>query len=216
TVTAQKREQNIQDVGISINAFTGEQLAALGVKQSFDLAAFTPGVHISGNLAGQNTQYTIRGVTQNDFNDIVEAPNAVYLDDGYIAIGQGQTFALFDIDRVEVLKGPQGTLFGRNATGGLVHYVTRKPKLGIVEGFVDVNYGIYDSLGSPTASHGEAAVNLPMGSKMATRVAVMWNEAQPYLRNEYPAGAVGGSPGNGAGANLGNDDTLAGRINTLF
>ena len=71
-VTAQKREQNIQDVGIAISAFTGDQMEALGVEQSFDIAAFSPGVHISGNLAGQNTQFSIRGVTQNDFNDIIE------------------------------------------------------------------------------------------------------------------------------------------------
>jgi len=57
----------------------------------------------------------------------VEAPNAVYLDEGYIAVAQAQTFGVYDIDRVEVLKGPQGTLFGRNATGGLVHYISRKP-----------------------------------------------------------------------------------------
>ena len=215
-VTAQRREQNVQKVGIAITAFSGEQLRALNVTDSRELAAITPGVHLGGALAGQNSQYTIRGVTQNDLNDIGEAPNAVYLDDGYIAIGQGQTFALFDIDRVEVLKGPQGTLFGRNATGGLVRYITRKPKLDKVEGFVDVNYGIYDSLGSPGAFHGEAALNVPMGSTMATRVAVMWNKAQPWLRNEYPAGAVGGSPGPGAGADLGDDDTLAGRITTLF
>ena len=97
-VTAQKREQNIQDVGIAITAFSGDQMKALGVEQSFDIAKFSPGVHISGNLAGQNTQFTIRGVTQNDFNDIVEAPNAAYLDDGYLAIAQAQTFAVFDID----------------------------------------------------------------------------------------------------------------------
>ena len=215
-VTAQRREQNIQKVGIAITAYSSEQLRALNVVDSRELAAITPGVHLGGALAGQNSQYTIRGVTQNDFNDIVEAPNAVYLDDGYIAIGQGQTFALFDIDRVEVLKGPQGTLFGRNATGGLVRYITRKPKLDTVEGFVDLNYGIHDSPGSPTAFHGEAAINLPMGSMMATRFAVMWNKAQPYVRNEYPAGAVGGSPGPDAGANLGDDDTLAGRVTTLF
>ena len=215
-VTAQRREQNVQKVGIAITAYSGEQLRALNVVDSRELASITPGVHLGGALAGQNSQYTIRGVTQNDFNDIVEAPNAVYLDDGYIAIGQGQTFALFDIDRVEVLKGPQGTLFGRNATGGLVRYITRKPKLDKVEGFVDVNYGVYDSLGSPGGFHGEAAVNLPMGSTMATRAAIMWNKSQPYVRNFYPAGAVGGSPGPGAGANLGDDDTLAGRITTLF
>ena len=108
-VTAQKREQGLQDVGIAITAFTGEQMNVLGIEESFDIAAFSPGVHISGNLAGQNTQFSIRGATQNDFNDVIEAPTAVYLDEGYIAIAQAQTFAVFDIDRAEILKGPQGT-----------------------------------------------------------------------------------------------------------
>jgi outer membrane receptor protein involved in Fe transport len=102
-------------------------LRSLGIEESKDVAAFTPGVHIGGSMAGQNSQFTIRGVSQNDYNDIVEPPNAVYVDEGYVALGQGQTFALYDVERVEVLKGPQGTLFGRNATGGLVHYITRKP-----------------------------------------------------------------------------------------
>ena len=104
-VTAQKREESIQDVGISITAFTGDQMKALGVVESFDIAAFTPGVHISGNLAGQNTQFSMRGVTQNDFNDIIEAPNAVYLDEGYFAIAQAQTFAVFDIDQFCCILG---------------------------------------------------------------------------------------------------------------
>ena len=215
-VTAQRREQSIQKVGIAIAAYSGDQLRALNVTDSRELASLTPGVHLGGALAGQNSQYTIRGVTQNDFNDIVEAPNAVYLDDGYIAIGQGQTFALFDISRVEVLKGPQGTLFGRNATGGLVRYITNKPVLDKIEGFVDVNYGLYDSPGTPGAFHGEAAINVPLSSTLAARAAVMWNKVQPWLRNEYPAGAVGGSPGPDAGADLGDDDTLAGRFTMLF
>lgn len=126
-VTAQKREQNLQDVGIAVTAFTGTQMKELGITRSFDVSALTPGVHTGGAIAGQNTQFTIRGVTQNDFNDIVESPNAVYLDEGYVAIAQAQTFALFDIERVEILKGPQGTLFGRNATGGLIHFVSNKP-----------------------------------------------------------------------------------------
>ena len=79
---AQKRDQGLQDVGIAVSAFTGDQLRAFDATDSFDIAAYTPGVHISGNLAGQNTQFTIRGVTQNDFNDIIESPIAVYLDEG--------------------------------------------------------------------------------------------------------------------------------------
>ena len=88
-VTAQKREQSSQDVGIAITAFTGDQMKALGVERSFDIATFSPGVHISGNLAGQNTQFSIRGVTQNDFNDIIEAPTAVYLDEGLFCRSPG-------------------------------------------------------------------------------------------------------------------------------
>ncbi len=226
-VTAQKREQNEQDVGISINAFSGEQIKALEIEQSFDIANFTPGVHISGNLAGQNTQFTIRGVTQNDFNDIIEAPNAVYLDDAYIAVAQGQTFAAFDVSRVEVLKGPQGTLFGRNATGGLVHYISNKPNFETAEGYLDVTYGRFDSPAHANQVRVEGALNIPLGDKAAVRGAVLYNYQEPYLKNLYPDGAVGGgvfpgfgangfAPGPDAGADLGDDDTLAGRFTLAF
>ncbi len=215
-VTAQKREENIQNVGIAISAYSGEQLRALNIQSSQDIAAFSPGVHISGSLAGQNTQFTIRGVTQNDFNDIVEAPNAVYLDEGYIAIAQGQSFAVFDIDRVEVLKGPQGTLFGRNATGGLIHYISHLPSLTKWEGYLDTRYGVMDSPSNPGVFTAEGAVGGPVSDTVGVRVAGRWNKQQPYLRNLYPLGAVGGSPGPGAGANLGDDDTLSGRFTLLF
>ncbi len=215
-VTAQKRRESVQDVGISIAAYSGDQLRLLGVAKSSDIATFTPGVFISGSLAGQNTQFTIRGVTQNDFNDIVEAPNAVYLDDGYIAIAQGQSFALFDIERVEVLKGPQGTLFGRNATGGLVNYITRKPSLVKWDGFLDVRYGILDSKSSPGDLTVEGAVGGPISDKLAVRGAFRINAQQPWLINQYPAGAVGGPSGPGAGANLGDDSSQAGRLSVLL
>ncbi len=212
-VSAQKREQNIQDVGITMSAFTGDQLKALGVQESYDVAAFTPGVHISGNLAGQNTQFTIRGVTQNDFNDIVEAPNAVYLDEGYLAVAQAQTFALYDIDRVEVLKGPQGTLFGRNATGGLVHYISRKPNFEKLEGYSDVTFGEFDSQTHGLSERVESAVSGPFTDTLAGRVAMLYNHSSAYLSNIYPYGAPAGlaglSPGNGAGADLGGDNTYA-------
>ncbi len=214
-VTAQKRSENVQNVGIAITAYSGSQLRALGIAKSADVASFSPGVFISGSLAGQNTQFTIRGVTQNDFNDIVEAPNAVYLDEGYIAIAQGQSFAVFDIDRVEVLKGPQGTLFGRNATGGLIHYISHLPSLKKWEGYADARYGILDSTSNPGVFTLEGAVGGPVSDKVAVRASGRWNKAQPYLKNLYPLGAVGGSPGAGAGADLGNDDTLSGRFTVL-
>lgn len=225
TVTAQKREQNLQDVGIAISAFTGDQLRSLGAVQSFDVANFTPGVHISGNLAGQNTQFTIRGVTQNDFNDVVEAPNAVYLDEGYIAIAQAQTFALYDIERVEILKGPQGTLFGRNATGGLVHYISRKPDTEQFSGYVDLTYGAFDTKADANSARVEAAFSGPLTDMIAGRLAIMYEDTDSYLENIYPfaefgAGSVGASdsnsPGAGAGADLGANETYAYRGSLVF
>lgn len=215
-VTAQKREQNLQDVGIAISAFTGEQLRAFGVKESFDIAAFTPGVHISGNLAGQNTQFSIRGVTQNDFNDIIESPNAVYLDEGYLAVAQAQTFAVFDVDRVEVLKGPQGTLFGRNATGGLVHYVSNKPSFDESSGYVDFSLGRFDSDADANLYTLEAAYGGPISETVAGRFAMRYNKQDGYLKNLYPQAAFLPSPGAGSGADLGDDDTFAGRATIDF
>ena len=215
-ITAQKREQNLQDVPVAVTAFTGKQMAALGVQQSYDIAAFSPGVHISGNLAGQNTQFSIRGVTQNDFNDIVEAPNAVYLDEGYIAIAQAQTFALFDIDRVEILKGPQGTLFGRNATGGLVHYISNKPDFDGISGYVDVTTGEFDGPIDGKRHTVEAAISGPLSDRVAGRLALRYNDQDSYLENRYPEAAFLPPPGPGAGADLGAEETTAARLSLAF
>ena len=222
-VTAQKRDQALQDVGIAVSAFTGDQLRAFDATDSFDIAAYTPGVHISGNLAGQNTQFTIRGVTQNDFNDIIESPNAVYLDEGYVAIAQAQTFALLDLDRVEILKGPQGTLFGRNATGGVVSFFSKKPNFEEFEGFVQADFGQFDVPNNANRMAVEAAIGGPISDSVAFRAAIRYSEQDPYLENLYPQGqpqfnvfgappfAIG-NPGEGAGADLGDDDTIVGRF----
>jgi iron complex outermembrane receptor protein len=216
-VTAQKREQNLQDVPIAITAFSGAQMNAMGVQESFDIAAFTPGVHISGNLAGQNTQFSIRGVTQNDFNDIIEAPNAVYLDEGYIAVAQGQTFAVFDIERVEILKGPQGTLFGRNATGGLVNYVSNKPDFEAFGGYFDLTAGQFDVANDARRYTVEAAMTGPLSETIAARLAIRYNSQDPYLENRYPEGAIFNAPPDGkVGRDLGDDDSIAGRLSFSF
>ena len=222
-VTAQKRDQGLQDVGIAVSAFTGDQLRAFDATDSFDIAAYTPGVHISGNLAGQNTQFTIRGVTQNDFNDIIESPNAVYLDEGYIAIAQAQTFALLDLERVEILKGPQGTLFGRNATGGVVSFFSKKPNFEEFEGFVQGDWGQFDVPNNANRFSIEGAFGGPISDTMAIRAAFRHSEQDPYLENLYPQGQPEfnvfglpffpiGDPGEGSGADLGDDDTTVGRL----
>jgi iron complex outermembrane receptor protein len=211
TVTAQKREQSIQDVGISITAFSGEQIRTQGFVDSFDIARMSPGVHISGNNGGQKTLFTIRGVTQNDFNDQTEAPVAVYIDEGYVAFGQGQVFGMFDLDRVEILKGPQGTLFGRNATGGLVHFVSNRPTREL-ESYVDVTYGSYDQVRL------ESAVSGALTDTLSGRVSVLYNRFDEILDNDYPnrAATLDGNPLTYGGEDTFNDDTLALRAQALF
>lgn len=214
TVTAQKRAESAQDVGIAITAFSGEQMEQLGVSNSVDIAKFTPGVSLSGSFAGQQQQFSIRGVTQNDFNDHVESPNAIYIDEAYVAMQQGQIFATFDMERVEVLKGPQGTLFGRNATGGLVHFVTKKPTQEF-EGYVDATVGSYNQ------QRFEGALSGPISEAVSYRLSGLWTEHEGYLENQFDEGITytpenltpplsNGEPAlAGAGDDLGGDETWA-------
>ena len=198
-VTAQKREQSIQDVGISITAYTGDQLTQLGLYESTDIIGTTPALYSGGNTAGQFQQFSIRGVTQNDVSDIVEPPNAVYIDEAYMPAAQTQIFAMFDLERVEVLKGPQGTLFGRNATGGLVHYIPRKPT-DESEGYLDVTYGSYDQV------RFEGAVSGPLSEDLSYRLSGVYSRHEEIYENSYPFGqpfipGIGPLAGSLAGAN---------------
>jgi iron complex outermembrane receptor protein len=127
-VTAQKREQALQEVGISVTAFTGDQIRQLGMTNTEDLVGMTPNLNYTvPNAAGSQTNFFLRGVGLNDFADANENPVAVYVDEVYHSAVGGLSFQLYDLKRAEVLRGPQGTLFGRNTTGGLIHFVTKRP-----------------------------------------------------------------------------------------
>jgi iron complex outermembrane receptor protein len=187
-VNAQKRSENAQNVGISIAAFSSDDLKAAGVDNLTDLARYTPGLGLSGSFAGQNTSISIRGVTQQDFNAISEGPNAVYIDEGYIGINNIAAVGLFDIDHVEVLKGPQGTLFGRNATGGVLNILTQEPS-STVGGYAEYTYGSYNT------NRLEAAITGPLGSDQITgRLAVLYDHNGAYITNLAPTGGdLGGT-----------------------
>ncbi|MCX2779407.1 TonB-dependent receptor [Microbulbifer thermotolerans] len=126
-VTAQKRAENLQEVPIAISAVTGENMKAMGIKNLTDLGKSTPGVEMNNDTPLQPT-YNIRGIQTSDFTVGSDPAVAVYIDGVYNGRGAGAEVPLADIERVEVLKGPQGTLFGRNATGGAIHIITRKPQ----------------------------------------------------------------------------------------
>src|SRR5436305_904095 len=139
-VTAQKREQNLQEIGISLSAVSGSDLADLGVVNATDITKSMPAVVLTQPNGPSSFSLAIRGVVQNDFADHQESPAAIYVDDVYVSQMIGLAFSTFDIDRVEVLRGPQGTLFGRNATGGLAHFISRRPT-DEPSGYMDVTFG---------------------------------------------------------------------------
>jgi iron complex outermembrane receptor protein len=187
-VTAQKREQSVQDVGIAITAITGEQMNALGFANSIDIARYSPGVSMSGGGGDQRNEFTIRGATQNDFADHAEAPNAMYVDEVYQAAQQAQLFAQFDMQRVEVLKGPQGTLFGRNATGGLIHFVTNKPSQEF-ETYADITYGTEDTIKA------EAAVSGGISDTISVRLSGVYSGFDDLIDNPFTPADMPAVPG---------------------
>ena len=177
TVTAQKREQSVQDVGIAITAFSGEQIEKLGYTNSTDIVAMMPGVQVNKTTGPSNYSFSIRGVTQADFADHQESPISVYVDEVYVSQTSAVGFSLFDVERVEVLRGPQGTLFGRNSTGGLVHYITKKP----TEKFEAYVSGMY---ASENERRLEAGIGGALGESVSGRISGTWGAIDPWIKND--------------------------------
>lgn len=177
-VTAQKREQNVQDVGIAISALSGDQMRQLGYSNAQQVTAMAPGVSTVQPNGEANYSIAIRGVANSDFTTNVESPVAIYLDEVYISQMSGAGFMLFDMERVEILRGPQGTLYGRNATGGLAHFVTRKPSEEF-EGYAQVTAGDYDQIKL------EGALGGPITEDLMARVAFSTHDNDGYAENRF-------------------------------
>jgi iron complex outermembrane recepter protein len=179
-VTAQKREESVQDVPISINAFSADLLDARGISDPNDLPRVTPGLTV-GALAGFTITY-LRGVGSDAF--LMADPSvAMYIDGIYFpfAFGLAQNFGA--VERIEVLKGPQGTLFGRNAVGGAISVITKAPDFDAPEVSLQTSYGRFDDL--QTRAH----VGIPLVDTLAISVSGIYNAAAPYRR-----GLVAGRP----------------------
>ncbi|MEM9531561.1 MAG: TonB-dependent receptor [Pseudomonadota bacterium] len=144
-VTAQKREQGVNDIGITVNAFTGEQLQELGVFSSEDLAVFTPGLTVNETAATGVPLYSIRSVGFQDYSTGASSTVGLYFDEVAIPYTVMSRGLLFDVERVEVLKGPQGDLYGRNTTAGQINFVSRKPTEEF-DANVVINYGSFNTL----------------------------------------------------------------------
>jgi iron complex outermembrane receptor protein len=195
-VTAQKREQNPQDIGISLSAISGADLLALGDATATDFTKSMPAVVLTQPNGPSSFSLAIRGVTQNDFADHQESPAAIYVDDVYVSQMAGLAFSLFDVERVEVLRGPQGTLFGRNATGGLANFITNRPT-DVDGGYVDV------TLGERNLERIEGAVNGKLWDGLDGRLSFVSNHYDPLFTN-----VAGGA----ANAENGNDYAVRGQL----
>ena len=173
TVTAQRREESLQDAAIPINAASGEDLARAGVVDATQLNKVAPALYVP-EAGGANVGYFIRGVGNFANNGYTNPAVAFNLDGVYIGRPSSTVASFLDVNRVEILKGPQGTLYGRNATGGAVNVIPNAPRLGMVEGSVSAQYGNYDAL------EFTGMLNLPVGDNVAARISGAYAERDGY------------------------------------
>jgi iron complex outermembrane receptor protein len=176
-VTAQRRSEALQGVPISINALEPAMLRALNVRTS-DQLQFTTSGFVNTSTAGDGiTTAYIRGVGTGYSGPGLESSVAVYLDDVYLQSQTESAQAIFDVSQVQVLKGPQGTLYGRNATGGAIVITTADPALDRIEGYAQLGLGNLDR------RRLEAVLNLPLGTSLAARFAGYHESRDGYVRN---------------------------------
>ncbi|MBC7167896.1 TonB-dependent receptor [Phenylobacterium sp.] len=192
-VTAQKREQQSLDVPLSLTAYGDERLNELGVQDFADLSDFTPGFLVQ-DQSPNNPGFVMRGITSDSTDPFSEARVSVFQDGVSISKAQGSYVELFDLERVEVAKGPQSTLFGRGALIGGVNIIQKKANPAAVDGYVTVEGGDYGY------RMGEAALNLPITDAAAIRFSGRVRQRDGYVEN-----ALGGE-------DFQSVDTIAGRI----
>jgi len=197
-VTARKREESLQDTPISVAAFTAEDLAQRGAVDFSDLGEFTPNVvfDFTAPIAAGNSAaiVMIRGVGSADWALPVDPGVGIYLDGVYIARTIGQVMDTVDVERIEVLRGPQGTLFGRNTIGGAISVVTRKPTTDSVYGRLEATTGSYDRIDV------NGYVNVPLGETLAGSLSVSTRNRDGYVKNL------------GDGPDLGDNEDHSGRL----
>jgi len=174
-VTAQRREQSLQDVPITLNVVNADLLTDLQAESMRDLNGFVPGLVVYGDSPTQ-PKYQIRGIETGDFGVGTDPSVGVYVDGVYAARSGASMLAFNDIERIEVLKGPQGTLFGRNSAAGAISIVTRKPTDELDARLLlrGAEYG---------KEYAEGMVNVPLAENLALRVNALWNHSDGWVKD---------------------------------
>ncbi|WP_339709325.1 TonB-dependent receptor [uncultured Sphingosinicella sp.] len=179
-ITATKRAERLQDVPISVSAIGGDQLSKSRVTNADDLVTKVANLQLT-SIVGDNTPiFALRGVSMSDYSLNQSSPVATYYDEVYKGNFAFLGVAMYDLERVEVLRGPQGTLYGKNTTGGAVNLISRAPELGETSGYLNLGYGNYNRMDA------NGAINVPMGDKAAARVAFSFARADGWFKNQLP------------------------------
>lgn len=206
TVTARKKSEEIQKVPVAVTVMTGDQLERQGADQVRDIQAFTPGLSLRSHPAnGSALTLQLRGQYQNDILATLEPSVGVYVDDLYWARSYGLNSNLLDVDNVQILRGPQGTLFGRNTTGGAILIASKMPELDEFMGSVQATYGNYNNLLTT------GVANVPIGGMFAVRGAIQFEE-----RDGYIDGTVGPSTTPARSTEFNDRSLVQGRGSLLF
>jgi iron complex outermembrane recepter protein len=191
-VTAQRRNEGQQDVAIAISAFTADQLAAQGVSSTFQLGQYVPNlVAINNTGLGSANGYYLRGLGNTETVATFDPPVGTYVDDIYLSRQNANNLSFLDVERVEVLRGPQGTLFGRNTTGGAISVIMRDPG-DEVGGYIEAGYGRYDR------KLIRGSIDLPIGDALAIKLSAYSQNDDGYTKNVTTGERINDDDGWGA------------------
>jgi len=202
-VTATKRSSTIQDVPFSINAQTQEDIQKSGATTLEDISRNVAGLSVQ-NLGPGQSQVSVRGVSAGQVvrdQPGVKEQVGVYLDESVISLSLfTPDLDLFDLNRVETLRGPQGTLFGSGSVGGTIRYITNQPQIGVTEGTVEANVNLVD--GDDLGWHAKGAVNIPLGGGAAARAVAYYTRYGGFINAIGPAGGEDVNSGERYGGRL--------------
>ena len=180
-VTAQKRTESVQEVPVSLTALSSKMMEDMQMTTASDVAYAVP--NLQSSLVYGETQpiFSIRGMSMSDYNTNQASPVSVYIDEVPVASNFMQGLSMFDLQRVEVLRGPQGTLYGKNTTGGAINFITTQPNLSDMEGNIKLQIGNYGR------KHVSGAVDLPLiTDELGVRLAFTRTKTDGYHANHFP------------------------------
>ena len=184
-VTAQRREENLQDVPLSVTAISGDKLDSLsaGGMDIRGISGRVPSLLVESSFGRTFPRFYIRGLGNTDFDFNAAQPVSLIYDEVVLENPILKGFPIFDLDRVEVLRGPQGTLFGRNTTAGIVKFDSAKPS-DVAGGYGKISYGRFNAINAQGAAGG------PLGEKVSIRLSGMYQRQDDYVDNVLPSGTT--------------------------